>query len=232
MATRTVGAILAETSILLDDEQFIRFPKWQLRTWLNEAQREVSKMTECLRAKTTLDVDAADQFITCTTNLIRISEIYWYADGDSQRYPLVYRDHRASRPIWGTYRGLNEGYPSLYWTEGYPGAFEIGLYPIPSQNGTLELHYYRYATDREIMVGTDDALAIDLPNGWEGTVVSWILMRAFQASREPTRAESYRNEFNAQVDMLITASTRYVDEPGSMVEDDWYDIFGDGDEYL
>jgi len=227
MAARTVGAIIAETAILLDDEQMVRFKPYMLRTWLNEAQREVSKITECLRAKTTIAVTADTQSYAMTANVVRVVEIYFYSATDTQRYPLEYRDHRASRPIWGTSRSLSQGCPVMYWTEGYPGAFTLGLFPIPSQDGTLEVHYNRFSTDFVTNLGTDDASSIDLPTGWEGTCVSWMLMRAFQASRETERANGARAEFDANVGMLIEASVRYVDEPGSITMDSWYDIFGD-----
>jgi len=225
---RSLGDICSEAAVLLDDEAGARYTPAMLRTWANEAQREVSKMSECLRAKTTLNTDADVQSYALTSNVIRLTEVYWQADNDSNLYPLEYRDHRASRPIWGVSRSRSEGTPQLYWTEGFPGNFTLAFYPTPSQDGTAEIHYSRFSVDLATN-GSDDATALDLPIGWEGTCIPWIVMRAMQTSRESSRADEFRQEFMVGVDALITASVRYVDEPGSMTMDSWYDIFDDGD---
>jgi hypothetical protein len=224
----TLGSACLEAALILDDENSARFPLVNLRRWCNEAQREVSRRAECLRASTTLAFSAADQSNDLTANVIRVGEVEWQPTGDTQWYPLVYRDHRASRPIWGTYQEITQGIPMMFWTQGYPGAasFTLHLYPTPSAAGTARIHYYRFATDLAL-TGSADATALDLPAGWGDCCVPWICYRAMQSTRETQRAAEFKAEFDEKVDMLIEASVRYVDEPGSIVMDDWYPDFDD-----
>lgn len=225
----TLGNVIQRAAILLDDAGLVRSSPMMMREWVNEAQREVARRSECLRAKTTVSTTADTQSVTLTQPIIRISEAYWYGTGDTQRYPLVYRDHRANRAVWGSGRTIAVGTPELFWTEGYPSSasFTLWLFPTPSRNGTLELHYYRHSTDFALD-GSDDATVIDLPSGWSDVLLPYVVMRALQAQRQYQLADQYRSEFNDRLTGLIDASVRYIDEPGSMIMDDWYDIFGDG----
>jgi hypothetical protein len=224
----SLGDLCLQASAILDDPNQARFPLVQLRRWCNEGQREVSRRSECLRATTTLSFNAGDQSNDLTSSVIRVSEVEWQTTGDTQWYPLQFRDHRAARPIWGTHQEITQGIPELYWTQGYPGSttFTLHLFPTPASAGTARIHYYRYSTDLSI-TGSADATAIDLPAGWEDCCLPWICYRAMQSARESARAGEFKAEFDERVGMLIEASVRYVDEPGSMVMDDWYDIFDD-----
>lgn len=224
----TAGSVIAAASIILDDTGNVRSTPELMRVWYNEACREIARRSECLRAKTTVSTTADTQSVTWAGSCIRIAECYWYGTGDTQRYPLVYRDHRANRAVWGSGRAISVGTPELFWTEGFPGStsFTIWLYPTPSTNGTLEIHYYRFPTD----IATDgsaDASTVDLPSGWHDTITPFIVMRAFEAQRQYEMADRWRGEFDNRLTGLIDASVRYVDEPGTVAMDDWYDIFGD-----
>lgn len=225
----TAGATIAQASIILDDQGNVRSTPELMRVWFNEAQREVARRAECLRAKATVATTADTQSVTWTGAAIRIVECYWYGTGDTQRYPLVYRDHRAARSVWGSGRAISVGTPELFWTEGYPSSagFTIWMYPTPSTNGTLEVHYYRQATDIATD-GTGDATTVDLPSGWHDVLVPFIVMRAFEAQRQYEMADRWRREFDERLVGLIDATVRFVDEPGQMMMDDWFDIFGDG----
>jgi hypothetical protein len=227
MANRTLGDICMDASALLDDPRQDRYPLVQLRRWANEGSREASKLTGCLRASADVDWNADDQTNTLTQDIVSVIEAEWINDNDDRIWPLVYRDHTAGRPIWGTHQAISVGYPSVYWTDGYPGALDVSLYPTPTQNGTLRLRYARFSTSLATN-GAADGTAIDLPAGWEDAVVEWICDRARQSTREYDIAQAHKGAFDGQLEALATIAVRYADETGSIAMDDWYDIFGDG----
>lgn len=227
MANRTLGDICLDAAMVLDDPSMARYPIEQLRRWANEGMREASKLTGCLRATLNIDWDADEQSNTTTENVVSIIEAEWISDNDTRIWPLVYRDHTAGRPIWGTHQAISQGVPSVYWTDGYPGALVISVYPTPSQAGTVRVRYARFSTSLSISGGAD-ATEIDLPAGWEDTVVEWICYRACQSSREYDRAQSHKGRFDETLNSLATIAVRYSDEAGTIAMDDWYDVFGDG----
>lgn len=221
----TYGDQVRQISLLLDDEPQRRFRKDQILTWINEAQREASRRSECLRAKATVSTTADTQSVALTQNLIRAHEVYWYDTGN-WRIPLVYGDHSANRAVWGVSRSIGVGTPELWWTEGYPGSMTLWMFPTPSRDGTAEVHYYRFSTDAATD-GTDDATEVDLPTGWQDVVIPWAMMRAHESSKSYDTAQMYKDQFDEKLAGLIDASVRYTDSPSAVAMDDWYDIYGD-----
>lgn len=219
----TVGDMMLRAATLLDDRAMVRNDPMMLRMYINEAQREIARRSECLRAKTVLPIPAA-QSHTINLPVIRISEIYWSGATEGRKIPLVFRDHRANRAVWGSGRDIAQGTPEIYWTEGFPPALTVNLFPAPTRTGNLEIHYYRHATNHALD-GLDDDQPLDLPQGWGDAITPYVLMRAYESQRKYETADNYRREFETRLVGLIEASTRFVDEPGSVMMDDWYDIF-------
>lgn len=225
----TLGKIMHMASVILDDQASVRVTPMQLRMFVNEGQREVARRSECLRTKTDVPVVAGTSSTIVPLPIVRISEIYFHATGDTHTIPLVYRDHRANRTVWGSGRDVGSGTPEIFWTEGFPGdtSFTVNLFPKPFRAGTLEIHYYRFPTDFALD-GSDDDQPIDLPSGWSDTLTPFVVMRGMEAQRQYEAAGLYRDEFSQKLAALVEASVRFVNEPGTVMMDDWYDIFGDG----
>lgn len=223
----TLGDICLSASAILDDPKQARFPMVQLRRWCNEGAREASKLTGCLRATANIDWNADDQTNTLTTDIVSVIEVEWISDNDTRIWPLTYRDHSAGRPIWGTHQAISVGYPAVYWTDGYPGALDLSLYPTPSLNGTARVRHARFSTSLSV-TGSADGTAVDLPSGWEEACIEWICYRALQSTREYDRAQIHKAKFDQTLESLAAVAVRYTDETGHIAMDDWYDIFGDG----
>lgn len=223
----TNGDIMRRASILLDDEGNRRHGLHHMREYLNDATREISRRAECLRAKTTAATTADTASITLTQSIVRIHEVYWYDTGN-QRYPLNFKPHRAGRSIWGISRDITTSTPQWWWTEGYPGSssFTLHFWPIPSRDGTAEIHYYRYSSDISL-AGTADDTEVDLPSGWQDAAVQWIIKRAREAEQQFDLADRAEREFDNRLAGLVDATSHFTDEPTAMILDDYYDVYGD-----
>ncbi|MFG0329842.1 MAG: DUF6682 family protein [Phycisphaerales bacterium] len=220
----TNAAIMADAAALLDDDANRRYPLRRLRRWLNDATLEVSRRSEALRTKTTLPTLADTAEVTLPTDVVRLAEVYWQGTGERVNHPLYYKDHRGARSVWGSHRDIRVGTPAMFWTAGYPPTLTLSLYPKPSRTGTAEVHYYR--TSQPIsLAGQNDQAEVDLPVGWQDLCVQWICMRARESTREVGEAERWKAEFGGKLSALISASERFIDEPGSMEIDDWYPTF-------
>ena len=223
----TNGDIMRRASLLLDDQVNRRHTLPAMRDYLNDATREISRQSECLRAKATVATSADTASVALTQAIIRIHEVYWYDTGN-QRWPLVFREHSAAKALWGVSRDIATSTPQIWWTEGYPSSagFTLHMWPTPSRDGTAEIHYYRYSTDISL-TGTADASEVDLPTGWQDAAVQWIIYRARQAEQQYDLADRAKAEFDERMAGLVDATTHYTDEPTSMTLDPWYDIYDD-----
>lgn len=197
-----------------------------LRRYINEGMREVSRRSEGLRAVATIAVVIADDGeVAAPADTVRISpNVYWIPDGDTQRIPLEYCDLAYLDRIWGS-RQDTTGTPDYWTTTGFGATLTIQLYPVPSTDGDLRVHYYRFAVELATD-GTDDTELLDVPAGWEDTVVDYAAYRAYLAKHMTDMAQSALADFSTHLQGLIEATTRYTDSATAMIQDrqssDWF----------
>lgn len=213
---KTVGDIMLEASIRLDDEGMVRFSAANLRTWIEEGTKEIARRTECLRDDTTIAVSANTASVTGPTDMVRIYHAQFEPTGQSLIYPLQYMDRKSMDPLWGTHQGIStSAYPEYYTTWDTPPALTIRLAPIPSSAGNLRVFYYRLPATISTS-GSDDADTLDVPAGWEDLVTDYVEARGYRKDR---RAEDYQlamQSFQEKLIALAETSVRYMDGGGTI----------------
>lgn len=80
------------------------------------------------------------------------------------------------------------------------------LYPIPSQNGTLNIFYYRLPT--QTTTTTD---YIEVPEGWEDLVVAYVEYKARRVDKDPNWQYA-KQEYEEKLQDLINVSRVYHDQ--------------------
>ena len=213
---KTVGNIMLEASVRLDDEGMVRFTPANLRTWIEEGTKEIARRTECLRDDTTIAVAANTAAVTGPTDMVRIYHAQFEPTGQSQVYPLEYRDRRSMDPLWGTHQNIStSAYPEFYTTWDTPPTLSIRLAPIPSAAGNLRVFYYRLPATISTS-GSDDTDAIEVPAGWEDLVTDYVEARGYRKDR---RSEDYQlamQAFQEKMIALAETSVRYMDSGGTI----------------
>lgn len=213
---KTVGNIMSEAAVRLDDEGMVRFTAANLRTWIEEGTKEVARRTECLRKDSTIAVLADTQTVTGPPDMVRIYHAQYEPTGDSNIYPLEYLDRKSLDPLWGTHQAIStSAYPAYYTTWGVPPTLSITLAPIPSEAGSLRVFYYRLpatiATD-----GTDDTDAIDLPAGWEDLVTDYVEARGYRKDRRMEDYQLAMQTFQEKMLALAETSVRFMESTGQI----------------
>lgn len=224
--SKTQAVLVNELSQRLGDPHLTYFGIEELRTWINEGAREIARRTECLRAVSTVSVTSGTQSYSGPTDMVRIHKIEFIPTGDTRSFPLEYRDQSAADIVWGTQRAITQSYAPEFWSGwGFPGSsnFTIELYPTPSTNGSLRIHYYRLPVDLAVAGNGSAGTAIDCPAGWEDVILDWAETRA-ELKRKDVNAYQIKDAiFKDHLMAIMDTSIRYTDAPGEITFDtQWF----------
>lgn len=212
----TLGTAATNLRDRLDEPSAGFWSDAQIRRYINEGCREISRRGEPLRTSTTASVTAGTRDYTGPTDAARIHECFYNMTGSSTLYPLEYRDLAALNNIWGTNQSIDRSTP-IYWTTwGSAPTLTIRLWPVPAVNGTLTVYYYKLATELATN-GSADSSNLDLPAGWEDLALDWAEYRALIQAKQPALAGLARQTFEQHLADLLAGTSRYTDQPGSII---------------
>lgn len=208
--TLTLTDALAKVRSLLDETSAAFWSDTELTRWINEGQNDVARRAECNRTSDTVAVTAGTQDYTAPTELVRIHRVEWQPTGQTQIYPLLYRDYYSADSVWGSMQAQTDGTPVIYTTWGYPPALNIKLFPTPTVNGNIEVFYYSLPT--ALASGADE---MDLPSGWEELAVEYAVAMAKRKDGDPTWQEAFRM-YRDELDNMREMVLRFTDQPGQI----------------
>lgn len=225
----TLGTLVTQVGDRVDDSAHRRFPQTQVRTWINEGCREICRRAECNYKSTTISVSASTQDLTLSTiDVVRLHHVTFTPVADpTSTYPLDYYDLRDMDSIWGVWRGQESSYPEFYTTWGMPPALGVTLAPVPSAAGTLTVYYYSLPTALST-TGSDDAIDVDLPQGWEDLAVDYAVGLCARKDRKSDEYTIAMQVFTDRLQALVDTATRYNDTPGQITPDLHWSASGGG----
>ncbi len=183
----TVSMTNAITAVrsLLDEASAVFWSDTELTTWINEGCLEVSRRAEILWNTDAIAVTGGTQTYNCPADFLNGHRSQFQIGTSDIIYPCDYRRYNAMDDIWGILPQLPSAWPQ-YWTmweqtDPSTGLIQpyIMLYPVPGENGTLTLFYYRMA---QAVTGSTN---IDTQPGWEDVVYDYAIYRARRKDRDP-----------------------------------------------
>lgn len=200
----------------------------EIRGYINEAARDISRRSEALSTDATLSVVAGTTSYTLPTNVVKLLKPATFTPtGSSARYPLDPVDRSNAISRWGISQDINTGTPCMYTITGYAGTYAMVIYPKPSVAGTINYRYAKYTTDLST-TGSQDGSSVDIPFGWEDVAVDYAEYRCWMKRRERDMAAAARQSYDAGLAGLAEAGNRPVEVPGEItrdpfwwVNDDW-----------
>ncbi len=204
----------------LDEPSARQWTDKMLTRWIFEGCKDVARKTETLQHTVDIDCAASTQKYALPTDLIRVYRATWKNDNDDLSSALEYRDFNNADAVWWTSQAITEGTPFMFTMWGILGSAEIVLYPTPAMNGTLTIQYYRLPATPT--VETD---ALDIPEGWEDLVYSWVEMRALKQDRDP-RWQEAKAEYDEQVGAMYDLTRRYTDQQGQTIQGEFPRVNG------
>ena len=200
----------------------------ELTEWINGGLRDVSRRAEDLITfDTSITVapyvpvpgQSAPTF-PLPIDVIRIQRIEFVPYGAiNQTYPLMASNQQQMDQVWGTYQQNPASYPQFWVTRGYPGGtlrnqFQLQIYPVPSQGGTLQLYYYRMPIRIPDPVATPSnyQVTLDIVEGWDDLAVEYATYKALQKARNEMWKDR-RDEYNLKVEQMINVTRQWTDQP-------------------
>lgn len=205
----TLTTMLANVRSLLDEPNPQFWSNAELTNWINECCAEVARKVEWKRAFTTIDVDADTQNYTGPADMIRIYKLEFQPDNSQDTYTVEFRGRMEMDQIWGINQEWPASYPLYYTTWKVPPNLQITLYPVPSQDGTLNAFYYQTITP--VVTGSDD---VDMLEGYEDIVEDYTCYRALRKDADP-RWNEFKTTYEDKLIALNDNTRTFQDQAGT-----------------
>lgn len=206
----TQATYLTNIRSKLDETTSGQWSDTELRTWINEAARDIARRTESLQTYEEINVSANTQEYTVNDGCLRVHRVEWRPTGSSNVYPLEYRDFNSMDAVWWASQTTAKGYPTFYTMWGYPPTLKIVLYPTPSEAGKLKVFFYQTASN----LATDGSAAgstVQVPSGYEDLIESYVEYVALRKDRDPRWQES-RAIYMDSLQEMIDQTRRWTDQ--------------------
>jgi hypothetical protein len=217
-----LSTALSNTRSFLNEPVSQEWSDSQLTAYLNMGQADVQRKSEALRAMATVAVTANVQKYNAPNDSLRIYRVEYVPTGapTQQTYSLEFRGYNEMDAIWGIYQQYTGAYPSLYTLWNQPPTLQIVTYPVPAENGVLNVFYYRQPAP---MVLTSDTM--DCLPGFEDVIYDYAVYRALRQDADPRWQDQWKL-YSDDLSNMIDMSRTFTDQPnafssGSMNVPSW-----------
>lgn len=214
--SKTQAQLLDELRIRLDEATSRQWTDAILRGYINNGADDIARRTETLLDRGTIAGVAGTQEYTITTRVIRIHRVEWKATGDSNVYPLEYRDFNNMDAVWWAHQTVTVARPELYTLWGFPPSLKLVLYPTPDVGGTIKYFYYRLPAVLATASAADANVVVECPEGWEDAIVDYAEYMALRRDADP-RWQEARQLYEAKIGELYDNTRRWSDASGMIV---------------
>ncbi len=184
MAT-SLSTALTHLSTKLDDLNNQRWTTTELTQYLNEGQTDVVRRSETLEELVNIGIVNGIQKYLAPANMNRIHKVEFVPSGQTQTWPLQFREILTMDSIWGIYQNQPSSFSQYYSLWGQPPLTQIILYPTPGQSGHLNVWYYRRCV--QLVNNTDN---IDVPEGWADLAITYAEYVALRKDADPRWADA------------------------------------------
>lgn len=187
------------------DESAAKFwTQANLNTWINQGAQNIAKRAEVINDRVTIPVMVNAATYAAPADTCKIHRIEFSPDNGVTLYPLEKRDHQEMDQVWGSRQSTSYAYPNFFVPWGVPPNLKLQLYPVPSSSGSLNIYYYRLPH-----VVVNDADVVEIPQGWESCLVSYVEYMALRKDADPRWQEAkqlYEEELGAMIDLTHSYS--------------------------
>lgn len=175
----TLEEALAEVRGRLDELTETFWSDTQLKSWINGGCRAIARTSRCLEDIQEIDAEVGTRDYELPSNMIQLHVVEFEVSSTSV-YPLELRNRKEMDSIWGTNQLQSQSTPSFAAVWGFVPNAKIYVYPAPSQEGTLNVWYYRLPT-----TAAEDEDVLEVPEGWDEAVYLWCEYIALRKDNEP-----------------------------------------------
>lgn len=205
----TLSTMITNVRSLLDEPNPQFWTNAELTSWINEACSECARKVEWKRAIANIDVDSGTQKYTAPTDVYRIYRIEFAPDTSIDTYTVEFRGYMEMDQIWGINQQWPASYPLYYTMWKVPPSMQIILYPVPSQDGTLNVYYYQQITPAN--TGADP---VDILEGFEDVIIDYTCYRALRKDSDP-RWQEFKTTYEDKISAMIDTTRTFQDQAGT-----------------
>lgn len=205
----TLATMTTNVRSLLDEPNPQFWQNSELTNWINEACAEIARKVEWKRALATVPVTAETQKYTMPTDLYRAYRVEFTPDSGLNIYTVEFRGYMEMDQIWGINQEWPASYPLYYTMWKVPPTLQIILYPVPSQNGQLNVYYYQQITP--VANPGDD---VDILEGYEDIIEDYACYRALRKDADP-RWQEFKSTYEDKLTVMYDNTRTFQDQAGT-----------------
>jgi hypothetical protein len=210
----TQAEILTDIRSRLDEATGRQWSNEELRRWINDGLRDISRRAEVLQSVVSIGVLTNIQEYELPGNVVRVHRVEWRPDGEQRVIPLTYQDFHNMDQVWVSSQEISVGDPLFYTMWGYPPNLKVVLYPKPSRNGALKVFFYAMA-DQLAVDGSDADKEINLPSGWSDLVSLYCEYVALRKDADP-RWQEAKALYEETLGDMLDLTRRWTDQAGAV----------------
>jgi hypothetical protein len=222
-----LSTALSNVRSFLDEPSAAEWSDDQLTAYLNMGQADVQRKSESLRSTFNTPVSANVQRYLGPPDSLRIYRVEYIPgsfpallNSGVQTYSLEFRGFNEMDAIWGIYQQYTGAYPSLYTLWNQPPNLTIVTYPVPAEDGQLNVYYYPQA--KPVANSTD---TLDCLPGFEDVIYDFAVYRALRQDADPRWSDQWKL-YSDNLSNMIDLSRTFTDQPnafssGSMNVPSW-----------
>ncbi len=155
----------------------------ELRSWMNEAMRDIARRTESLMQSDTVTGVVGQHNYTLDSDIVRVHMVEWRptAGGVYLMEATPLHVFKSSVP---PQQEDAQGRPQLWTLWGFGPTMELLVYPTPAEAGTFKVYKYLMPADLAID-GSDASDTVTVPTGWEDLICDYAEYRAKRKDADP-----------------------------------------------
>src|SRR5690554_1569658 len=105
----TQAEILTDIRSRLDEATGRQWSNEELRRWINDGLRDISRRAEVLQSVVSIGVLTNIQEYELPGNVVRVHRVEWRPDGEQRVIPLTYQDFHNMDQVWVSSQEISVG---------------------------------------------------------------------------------------------------------------------------
>jgi hypothetical protein len=208
----TVTLTQAQTEVrsLLDEPTAQFWSNTEITSWINQGAQDIARRAQALWMQVNIPCTPLQQYYRCPTDFLGVHRLDYQLSNSDQTYNLEYRGIKTMDEIWGILHQLPAAFPQAFylWNDtGYQGGqLYFATYPVPADDGTFILYYYRNAIPA--VNGSD---LVDVTPAYEDLVYDYAIYKAKRKDRDPTWQEA-KALYDEALQMMFDKTSRFTDQ--------------------
>lgn len=212
----TMGTLLADARTRLDEATARQWTDPQIRSWVNEAAKDIARKTETLQDRQTIAAVIGTSEYSLATNCIRVHRVEFKQTAGAQTRELSYVDVRSLDQVGWTDRSHTDSQPFYYTIWGSGTTLKLVTFPAPSVAGNFTVYYYRLPVELVEVDGSQDGSTVEIPEAWNDIALDYIEYRALRRDRDPRWVEA-KGIYDENLATMYDNTRRWADESGMIV---------------